>query len=402
MIAHSRAAVVTIVIGLGTGFGSGTANGVRIEPLSTPAAEASLTGNLSALGDVVYLSWLEQRADGHALMVASLDGDAFGPPETIRTSAAFFANWADFASTLPLPSGRLVAQWLETSAASPYAYDVWIATSTDRGRTWEPAARPHRDGTPREHGFVSMVSDGDDGFTAVWLDGRAFRDGAPDNEMRLMSTTFEGGRFHAEQPLDTRVCECCQTGMARTSDGLVAVYRDRSPDEVRDIGLVRFVDGAWTAPRILNRDGWTINGCPVNGPQVAAADERVAVAWFTAAGADAKVQLVTSTDGSERFGQPMRIDSGRPVGRVDVEMLGEDIVVSWLERGDDERAEVRLQRISAAGTVVASATVARTGAARASGFPRLAVRGSDVFVTWTDTYAGDRPSRVRVAKATFE
>lgn len=402
MIRQRHLVLLAVAIGLAVGLPSRAADGVRIAELTTPASDASLTGNLSTWGDAVYLSWLERRAEGHALMLASLDGEAFGPADTIRTSSAFFANWADFASTLALPSGRLVAQWLETSAASPYAYDVWIATSIDRGRTWAPAARPHRDGTPREHGFVSMVSDGDDGFTAVWLDGRAFRDDAPDNEMQLMSTTFEAGRFQAERAIDTRVCECCQTGMARTPDGLVVVYRDRSPDEVRDIGLVRLVDGSWTEPRILNPDGWTINGCPVNGPQVAATGDRVAVAWFTAAGGDPKVQLVSSTDGGETFGPPTRIDSGRPVGRVDVEMLGDDVVVAWLERGDEERAEVRLQRISSARQPLARATVARTGSARASGFPRLAVRGSDVFVTWTDTYAGQGPSQVRVAKATFD
>ena len=48
--------------------------------------------------------------------------------------------------------------------------------------------------------------------------------------------------------------------------GPVAVYRDRSPEEIRDISVVRLVDGVWTEPAPVHADNWMIEGCPVNGP----------------------------------------------------------------------------------------------------------------------------------------
>ena len=46
--------------------------------------------------------------------------------------------------------------------------------------------------------------------------------------------------------------------------GLVA-YRDRSQTEMRNIGILHVQGGT---PRVLNEDGWRINGCPVNGPRL--------------------------------------------------------------------------------------------------------------------------------------
>lgn len=397
-----RAQIVTAVLLAGVGM-AGTAAGddpVTIIEIASPAPESSQTGNLTASSSGLYLSWLEEVPEGHALRFAAWDGEVFGEARTIHTSGAFFANWADFASMLELADGSLVAHWLEKAAAGTYEYDVWVAMSADGGVTWSEPERPHRDGTLSEHGFVSLVREGQSGFAGVWLDGRNFRDGAVDNEMSLMFTTVEHGRFQAETLLDGRVCECCQTGMVQTARGPIVVYRDRSPEEVRDIAIVRRVGGEWTEPVTLHEDGWEIPGCPVNGPQVAAAGDRAAVAWFTGADDEPRVQLVRSEDGGAHFGEPVRLDDGQPVGRVDVEYLGDDLIVSWVERGDEGSGAVRLRRVGS--TVAPSVGVAQTGSRRASGFPRIAVFEGEVFVSWTEAYARRGPTRVRVARVAFE
>ena len=240
------------------------------------------------------------------------NGTAFDQAQLIHASDHFFANWADFASVLALGNGRLAAHWLEKAANGTYEYDVWMAVSDDDGRSWSEPERPHRDGTLSEHGFVSMVALGESSFAAVWLDGREFKKGASDNEMTLRFTTYADG-FGEEILLDGRVCECCQTGMARTDDGLFVAYRDRSGKEIRDIGYVRYVDGRWTEPAILNEDGWTIPGCPVNGPQVAAEGNRVAVAWFTGSGDTPRAYVTFSDDSGASFGEPVRVDDGNAV-----------------------------------------------------------------------------------------
>ena len=151
----------------------------------TPAPPASLTPHLSSFGDGLYLSWLERAGDGHELRVSRWNGTAFDEARSIHASDRFFANWADFASVLPLGDGRLAAHWLEKAANGTYEYDVWMAVSDDNGRSWSEPGRPHRDGTLSEHGFVSMVALGESSFAAAWLDGREFKKGAGDNEMTL-------------------------------------------------------------------------------------------------------------------------------------------------------------------------------------------------------------------------
>ena len=64
-----------------------------------------------------------------------------------------------------------------------------------------------------------------------------------------------------EVPLDTRICDCCQTSVARTSDGPVIVYRDRSPEEIRDIYIVRRVGRTWTAPAAVSNSAPTKPAC---------------------------------------------------------------------------------------------------------------------------------------------
>lgn len=62
-------------------------------------------------------------------------------------------------------------------------------------------------------------------------------------------------------------------------------------EEIRDISVIRLKDGKWSQPRWVAQDGWRINGCPVNGPAVAASDRHVAVAWFTGAANTQQVKL---------------------------------------------------------------------------------------------------------------
>jgi len=407
-LAHYRAKASGVfcaaVLGLVVPAAAAGSDSLRVVVLETPAAENSLTPHLASGPDGLTLSWIERVDGGHVLRLARWDGKRFGPAATIHASDHFFANWADFPSTLRLADGRLVAHWLEKAARGTYEYDVWTSISDDDGANWSEPEKLHGDETLSEHGFVSLVPAGEHGFSAVWLDGREFGKGSGDDEMTLRFRTHDGARFGEEALLDGRVCECCQTGMARTENGLFVAYRNRSADEIRDIGVVRQVDDVWTKPRILHDDGWHIEGCPVNGPQVAARGHRLAVAWFSASGGDPRVQVMFSDDNGESFGEPIRINDadGAASGRVDVEWLGERAVVSWIENLEGREGEVRLKRVSPSGEAEPALTVARTASGRASGFPRMAVYAGELYVSWTESYSRKGPSQVKVAKVVDE
>lgn len=372
--------------------------------LGSPAGPASGEPDWAVAGNELILSWVEKTASGSALKFSSYTNGQWTPARKVAEGSDWFVNWADFPSVLKRPDGTLAAHWLQMSGPGRYAYRVQIAQSSDGGKTWSAALTPHRDGTETEHGFVSLMPWAGGRTGAAWLDGRKFaasksKEGTESGgEMTLRFAAFDAaGRLSEEAELDGRVCECCQTSAALTADGAIVVYRDRSPGEIRDIGYVLYRQGKWTAPRILNADNWEIRGCPVNGPSVAADGRLVVVAWFTGAQDKPRVQAIFSSDAGVTFGKPVEISSARPMGRVDVAMLGDgSAMVSWLE-GSEQSALIQAMRVRPDGSRDPVITVRQTSASRKSGFPRMARLGQNVFFAWTEIEKPGEPARVRTA-----
>ncbi len=358
--------------------------------------------NLAAAADGrIFLTWIETAAEGVArLRLASRRaGEAWSTPTTIAAGAGLFVNWADFPSLVALPGGALVAHWLTKNSGGGHGYDVRVSVSRDAGWSWSPPIVPHRDATPTEHGFVSLLPWSSAVAGVFWLDGRAAAGRLPaDADMQLVHTTVDAaGDRGPEIILDTRVCDCCQTAAVRTDRGALVVYRDRSPTELRDISIVRYEEGRWSEPQTLHADGWEMNGCPVNGPAVAALGRHIAVAWFTAAHDEPEVKLLVSNDSGRSFGTPIRVDDGRPVGRVDVALLPDgEALVSWIEQ-TTAGAELRVRQSGGAGPRRPSLMVADSSSARSSGFPRLELAGDEPVLAWR---ALGEPGRV--ATATLE
>jgi hypothetical protein len=371
-----------------------------IEVLAVPGGAGSRYPHLAALeGGAAVMSWLQPLdGGGFALQYATWRDGAWGPARTVAAGADWFVNWADFPSVVPVGGNTWAAHWLEQRAGNTYAYDVRIAVSGDSGANWTAPMSPHEDGTATEHGFVSLF--GVDGVPqAVWLDGRRTAGGhdhdaghgaAAAGAMTLRTATIgvDGRRAGTDLEIDARVCDCCQTDVALSAEGPVAVYRDRSEGELRDIALVRRHDGRWSAPVRVHADGWKIDACPVNGPAVDARGRRVVVAWFTAPDRP-RLRLAFSDDAGRSFAPPLEVASGDVTGRVDV-VLFEDgrAVVSWMRRSQDG-AEIVARpytRDGAAGTpvVVASAAVQRS-----SGFPQMVRAGDGLLFAWTGP--GDPP-----------
>lgn len=382
--------------------GEGTADTFATLPhldrFDPPAGPGALAPQLSpARQGGVWMSWLEPTADGHRLRVSRFDGTAWSPAHTVTAENDFFANWADVPSVVEGEDGELLAHWLAKTGDDTYAYGVFLARSGDGGATWSELGTVHDDDSPTEHGFVSLLPVPGGGFEAAWLDGRRMADGGAMTlrAARIAPGATGRGDIEALGVLDERVCECCQTGAARTADGPLVAYRDRSQSEVRDIYTVRRSGDGWSAPAAVAADGWTIAGCPVNGPAVAAAGERAFLAWFTAADGSPRVRAAFSGDAGASFAAAVEVDAeaaapGRqaPLGRVDAALVDApavedgsasngntaDGVVSWL--GGD--GGVWLRRVSPGpgspgGTLHPARRVARTATVRASGFPRIEV-----------------------------
>ncbi len=313
---------------------------LTVTALASPAAVDSGQPQLSALGNRVVLSWVERSGDRATLRFSERTDSGWTEARTVASGADWFVNWADVPSVIPLQHESMAAHWLQKSAASTYAYDVRLALSRDRGRTWSPSVTPHHDGTRTEHGFASLFPMPGQGLGAVWLDGRQMKEGAHEGmdagAMSLRGALFgPDGNQASELLIDDRVCECCPSATAVTTDGPIVAYRNRTTDEVRDIYVSRMVGGKWTEPRAVHDDNWRIAACPVNGPALSANGRDVAIAWFTAVGDQGHVYAAFSSDSGATFGPPVRIDDAGAVGRVDIELLADgSAAVTWIEFAD--------------------------------------------------------------------
>jgi len=374
---------------------------VPVTTFDTPAAHGSEGPNLSVGGDgKVYLSWLEPMTPrGYSLRFSLRTPQGWSAPKTIARGTNWFVSSVDFPSITVLSDGTLAAYWLvATGGPASEAYDIQMVFSKDGGNTWGKPIYPHRDRKKRQHGFLSLVPTADRRLAAIWLDGRNMPDEYSGNMALMYTTISSAGALGAEMQIDNRTCECCQTSLAATPDGLIAVYRDRSAKEIRDISISRFANGKWSPPEDLSKDGWEIDGCPVNGPAASSNGKNVAVAWFTAPGEKPQVNVLTSTDGGKTFGKKLRVDGGNPAGRVSVLSLPSgDAVVSWIERfGPTPSLQVR--RISANGVASAPVNVSQKLGVLSGGLPKLVLAGQDILITWTD--ASDE-ARIRTAVVSF-
>ena len=339
----------------------------------------------------IALSWMERDDRGGTLRYTTLADGTWQTPDDVITDPGMFVNWADIPSVVPLPGGNWLAHWMSKSADLTYAYDVMVSHSTDDGASWSVPTSPHDDGTPTEHGFVSISQEGDTTHL-IWLDGRKMSGEATDNSvdtsMTLRGATIDiNGQVGEEQLIDNFVCDCCRTDVAIASSGRVAVYRDRTAGEIRDIYLTRHIDGNWQEGVRLSDDDWEIAGCPVNGPAIVAQGDLVAVAWFTAANNEPVVQAKISMDSGATFGEPIVISRLNVVGQVDIEILNDNAIgVSWVEKSGDGQgyeSEIKLVSIALAGTLGTERVVGRTAYRRA--VPQMVRRDDDLIFVWIDS-----------------
>lgn len=274
-----------------------------------------------------------------------------------------------------------------------------VSSTIDGGKTWSAPAPLTRETDGVE--FVALATLADGRVLASWLDGRGKKSGGP-----TQLYTRIVGDVGPDLRVDASVCDCCPTTLTAFLDGsALLAYRGRSPTEVRDIHVTRFRDGVWAPSHAINKDNWQINGCPVNGPQLASDGGRVAAAWFTSADNDPRILASFSPDAGTRFLAPLRLDTGKPPsGRVDTLILrNSSLLVSWVALD----GSLWLRRISPEYTLSESLQLAPTGGAAMKTVARMALvrdyqggkGGAQVLVVYAQESAGLRTQLVDIPES---
>ena len=364
--------------------------------VETPAGPGSMAPHLTTGPDgTIVLSWIEPDGDADALRFAVFRDNVWVDSRTVVRGDNWFVNWADFPSVVPISESLWAAHWLVSREAGGYAYDIYAAFSDDAGDSWSEPFTPHTDGTDTEHGFVTLYpSQG--GVGMIWLDGRKMVNEWDENDVGASGMTLRAAVFGADRAamqetlVDDLICDCCQTDVAITSQGPVAVYRDRTVGEVRDIYLTRFADENWQPGQPVGTDRWKIPGCPVNGPVIQAHGSEIAVAWFSAGNEEPKVQVTWSNDAGKNMSAPVQVAAGGLFGHVGGAMLPSgDMAVSWLSSAEGGTAELHLRRVSSSGEAGQDRVIAEAAGVAPFSVPQVLWIGEGLLLAWTDTSGED-------------
>ena len=349
----------------------------------------------------LFISWTEQVLDSNFLYITKLENDSWTNKRLITKGTDWFVNWADFPSiSLNEVSGSIFSFHLQKSSQETFSYDVNYHINSKE--TWNDMNKIHDDNTFSEHGFVSSIPY-KDGFMVSWLDGRntygVGDHGHAKGAMTIRSAVLDSnGNIVSQNVIDKMVCECCQTSMAISGGIPIVVYRNRSDSEIRDIYFSRYIDSNWSDPEPVHDDGWEINGCPVNGPNVDSYGDNVVVSWFSASNGRPKVNLKFSTDNGRTFGDKILIDEveNSPLGRVDIEFISEtEAMISWLSTVDG-KGKLLIRKIKTNGDIGPIKVVDEVSTERSTGFPQIEEFNDDVYISWTDN--SESGKKVRVTK----
>lgn len=376
--------------------GSPAGEGERgLSPLDSPGAAGSAQPRLTADTDgSPIMSWLEPGAGGVSLRFSKLAGGRWSAPATVVTGRDLFVNWADFPSISAIADDFWVAHWLRLIPGAAGAYDVVTAVSTDRGASWSEPRKLNDDDTETEHGFADVFAHAD-GAEAVWLDGREFANWSFDEPDALLGTSLRraeigrDGNVTGRGVVDDLVCDCCQPDVVIAGGRPLVAYRDRTPDEIRDIAVRRGDGSGFGPPVVLGDDHWQIEGCPVNGPAIAARDGSVAVAWFTAAGGRPRVRLARSADAGASFAAALDVDGDVPFGQVDLVFEADGTaVVSWWRRAAGGGIDLAVRTVAPDGALGAITVIAHESVAQPVDVPQMMRAGDALVFAWT-TFEGD-------------
>lgn len=341
------------------------------------------------------LTW-QERGSPNRLLFAVLDQNGLEQRRgQIAEGEDWFINGADFPSLVVLDNGDWLSFWLQKTSPGTYAYAIHSVRSRDAGLNWDPPVVVHTDGTDTEHGFVSMVPAGADRVRLLWLDGRRMAGAGHDHEgegehMTVRTASLGRDRILREQKeLDELSCSCCQTDAVRSDSGVLFAYRDRSEAEIRDISVIRHSANGWSKPLRVFADDWTIAGCPVNGPALAASGGQFAVLWPTMAGGEMRIRFARG-DGST-FSEPVTLAEGvSETGRVDLVGWGDGGYLATRLRQTSAGPELQIDQIDGA----SNAQPVHTIRGKIGGFPRIARLDGSALLAWTEAGAEQGSSRL--------
>jgi hypothetical protein len=288
--------------------------------------------------------WLARVENRMLLVSHSTDGGRrFSPPVAVTQQPETVLADAENRPKLAVGAdGTVHASWTQ-SLGKPMSAHIRYARSTDGGRTFLPPVILNDDRQIISHRFDALAIDGRGRVAVAWLDARS-RSGktaskSPQTDVGLYAAvSADGGEsFGKNRRVADHSCQCCRTGLTWTAAGPIVFWRHVFGRNIRDFAIANLDGGP--VLRVTD-DEWEIDGCPHHGGGIAA-DGRgnLHVAWFTDSAKRKGIfyRRVASTDFSKAaatldLSEPLALgDPARQAGHPAVAAAGERVLLAWRE-----------------------------------------------------------------------
>lgn len=254
---------------------------VKVNMGGTGLADRSPMMKLDRKGNI-YIAWV-RGADGMgngpiAMSVSTDGGQTFSMPSVVSADANCNSNFQRTANFVIDTKSNIHLVW--TGARVNSQPDIWYVRSTDQGKTWTMPVTvcDANDSSKYAQDFPAIACDSSDNLYVSFLDSRETQRKTSSNVHLYTTRSTDGGMtWSVNKKADMLpggmggTCECCGLKIASSPGGnLFIAYRSNIMN-VRDIWLARSMDKGLTfEPSLkLSSEDWTINACPVSGPNIA-------------------------------------------------------------------------------------------------------------------------------------
>jgi hypothetical protein len=357
---------------------------------------ANSTPWVAASGSFVAVTWAAAaNGKGDIFLAVSRDGGrSFSSPVRVNSVAGDPRISGEIAPRVALmarsglPDPYITVTWNAREATT----QIRTARSRDGGSTFVEEMNLQTKGAIGDRGWQASAIDGRGTLHTVWLDHRAMAAAKASGDHSQHKGEHDGvamaqrsGLYYAadgvpERELFKGVCYCCKTALATGPKGeIYAAWRHVFAGNMRDMGFTVSRDGGKTfAPLMrVNQDGWSIQGCPDDGPAMAVdAKGTVHLVWPTVKGEQGVILYATSRNGAS-FTAPVRLPAlgGPKPSHPQIAISGTGrAFVAW----DESRDGVRRAAIAPIG---GSDSLEILG--DATSYPVMAAAGSGIVAVWT-------------------
>lgn len=369
------------------------------------AGRANSTPWITSMGSDVAVAWgAAAGGQGDIYVAMSRDGGrTFAAPVRVNSVAGEARISGEIAPRVTLSAGKSGAPIVSvTWNAKDNGTQLKTARSTDGGKTFGPAISLQAGLPPGDRGWQAAAADRNGKLHVIWLDHRGMA-AAGDHAMHKgegdgAALAQRSGLYYwggaPERELFKGVCYCCKTALAiGPNDEIYAAWRHVFPGNLRDMGFTMSRDGGKTFSPLVRvaEDGWSINGCPDDGPAMAVdAAGIIHLAWPTVKNEAGVILYANSKDGVT-FSAPARVPTlGGPKPshpQIAVDANGR-VVIAWDEAINGVRQAASVTRS-------ADGTFAKAVAIGDGTYPVMTSSDGSVVTAWTSGAVNQTVIKVR-------